>query len=54
MSQIQGGPGTGDAVLRLSGVSKAFGGLQVREALARCTLGAATFSGTYTLNRRLA
>ena len=29
MSQIQGGPGTGDAVLRLSGVSKAFGGLQV-------------------------
>jgi phosphatidylethanolamine-binding protein (PEBP) family uncharacterized protein len=35
-------------------VEGAFGGLQVREALARCTLGAATFSGTYTLNRRLA
>ena len=29
MSQIKGGPGTGDAVLRLSGVRKAFGGLQV-------------------------
>jgi hypothetical protein len=35
-------------------VEGAFGGLQVREALARCTLGAATFSGTYTLNRRRA
>lgn len=35
-------------------VEGAFAGLQVREALARCTLGAATFSGTYTLNRRLA
>jgi len=31
-----------------------FTGAQVRDALARCTLGAATFSGTYTLNRRLA
>jgi phosphatidylethanolamine-binding protein (PEBP) family uncharacterized protein len=35
-------------------VEGAFTGPQVREALARCTLGAATFSGTYTLNRRLA
>ncbi len=34
-------------------VEGAFTGPQVREALARCTLGAATFSGTYTLNRRL-
>jgi phosphatidylethanolamine-binding protein (PEBP) family uncharacterized protein len=31
-----------------------FTGATVREALARCTLGSATFSGTYTLNRRLA
>ena len=30
-----------------------FTGEQVREALRDCTLGAATFSGTYTLNRRL-
>lgn len=36
--------------LPLEGV---FTGTQAREALARCTLGAATFSGTYTLNRRL-
>ena len=34
-------------------VEGAFTGPQVREALTRCTLGAATFSGTYTLNRRL-
>jgi len=36
--------------LPLEGV---FTGTQAREALAPCTLGAATFSGTYTLNRRL-
>ena len=35
-------------------VEGAFTGLQVREALAGHVLGAATWSGTYTLNRRLA
>jgi hypothetical protein len=35
-------------------VEGAFSGAQVREALVSCTLAAATFSGTYTLNRRLA
>ena len=34
-------------------VEGAFTGAQVREALKRCMLGAATFSGTYTLNGRL-
>ena len=34
-------------------VEDAFTGAQVRAALADCTLGAATFSGTYSLNRRL-
>jgi len=40
------------SVPRLS-VEGHFTGPQVREALRGCTLGAATFSGTYTLNRRL-
>ena len=35
-------------------VEGSFSGAQVREALVSCTLAAATFSGTYTLNRRLA
>lgn len=34
-------------------VEGAFTGAQVRDALAGCVLGAATLSGTYTLNRRL-
>ena len=35
------------------GVAGAFTGEQVRQALAGCVLGAATLSGTYTLNPRL-
>lgn len=34
-------------------VEGTFGGAEVREAVRSCTLATATFSGTYTLNRRL-